>query len=367
MNSTYPQKNNVFIIVVISILIAILFLSGCNKNDDAPSEPAREGDTTDALNNEDNPPPPNIPDYIYSVSAETITKNTIENIISVGGNVKAKNAIAITPDTSGTLTKVLISEGEKVRAGQTVAYVDPSKAGSSFNKNPVISSISGVVASIPVSTGNNVTPQHTIANIVDPTEIEILIAVPEKYVGQITSNTHGLLTLIAFPQVQFPIQVKSYSPVLSTLSHTMSVTMELETPDTRLRNGMYGNVSLVLETKDDVFVIHRDAIIVRFIEGIAKKGVYLVQDMAAEYKIVHFSEIETGIEHNNVIEITKGLQEGDVLITQGQEALAENSAIRIFELDGEVLFTPEEQIQENLDKTQEPQNPPPGNRGRRRG
>lgn len=287
-------------------------------------------------------------EFVYSIAAETVRPQKISLEITIGGDIQARNTVSITPDTGGTLSRVLVYEGEKVKKGAIIAYVDPSKAGQSFKVSPVRTPITGIVTSLPANVGNTVTTQQVIAKVADDSEIELKIAIPEKYVSMVDKETKGFLSVIALPGEEFPMRVKTISSVLSSNTHTMPATLEFVKKDERLRSGMYGSLRLLLETKEDAFVVRRDIILVRLINNVAVQGVYLVKDKDSEKPTTFFSPITTGIENNNLVEITSGLQEGDILVVQGQESLSEESIIRLFSLDGEQLFTAEDQIK--LDK-----------------
>lgn len=286
-----------------------------------------------------------IPGFVYNVVAETAKKTSIIESITIGGDVQAKNAVSITPDTGGTLSRILVYEGEKVRRNQVIAFVDPSKAGKSFKESPVRTPIAGIVSSLPTKKGNSISAQQIIARVADDSEIELKIAIPEKYVGKVSADTKGYLTVIALPDESFEMKVKTLSPILSSSTHTMPATMVFTNQDDRIKSGMYGDLRLVLEEKKDTFVVQRDTILVRIINNESVKGIYLVQDDEVGTKQAHFTEVVLGIEDdNNMIEIVSGVKEGDIIIIQGQTALSEGNEVEIFTLDGKVLISIEDKI-----------------------
>lgn len=285
--------------------------------------------------------------FVFTVSAVTVSPSNIEEIITIGGDIRAVNAASITPDTNGTLVEVRVSEGDSVRKGDIIAYVDPSKAGRNFLRNPVKATISGIVSSVPIKIGNEVSSQQVIANIADNKDIEMRLSIPEKYTVKINERTRGTLSLIAFPDERFPMTMKSISSVLSTITHTMPLTMKFDYLDSRIKSGMYGSLDLILDIRQDVLVVRRDAIVIRLEENANVLGVFVVKDLddaEGDVKIVKFVKIEVGIETNNRIEIISGLKKGDIVITQGQSSLSDGSLVRIFNLDNKELISIEDEI-----------------------
>ena len=55
-----------------------------------------------------------------------------------------------------------------------------------------------------------------------------------------------------------------------------------------------------------------------------EKFVYTVHDSIAVKR-----QVETGIENNNLIEITSGLKTGNIIVTQGQHVLLDSSLVKI--------------------------------------
>ena len=75
-----------------------------------------------------------------SVSVKTMKKETIQSTIKVTGDISSTSEINIFPDTSGKVTRILKNLGETVSKGEIIAYVDPSKPGSSYVSSPVTAS-----------------------------------------------------------------------------------------------------------------------------------------------------------------------------------------------------------------------------------
>jgi multidrug efflux pump subunit AcrA (membrane-fusion protein) len=85
---------------------------------------------------------------------------------------------------------------------------------------------------------------------------------------------------------------------------------------------MFARVEVVLLEKPGVLAIPGNAVILD--QG--ERFVYVVEgNKAARRAIV------TGIEQDRFVEIKEGLREGDQVVTRGQEAIRENTTIRVIE------------------------------------
>jgi multidrug efflux pump subunit AcrA (membrane-fusion protein) len=91
--------------------------------------------------------------------------------------------------------------------------------------------------------------------------------------------------------------------------------------DPRIKAGMFATVSLVTNTRRDVPVIPREAVINTYGSWI----VFTVNDrFLAERKV-----ITLGLENENFIEVLSGLEVGDRVVSAGQNFLTEGDPVRI--------------------------------------
>lgn len=342
-------NNSIKLIICFIVSVAMLgYLASCsNKNKVA----GQKEDKTDKRR-------PNT--FVFGVTATTVNPSVIEEIITIGGDIQAVNAVSVTPDTAGTLDRLLVVEGQKVRKGETIAYVDPSKAGQNFLPSPVKAPISGIVSSLPTKVGNSINVQQVIATIADNSEVEMKLSIPEKYISKLSKESKGVLSLISFPHQTFAMSVKTLSSVLSSNTHTMPVTMKFDEISDDIRSGMYGSLDLILERKEEVLVLPRDVIVIRLVENKNTLGVFVVNDITSteitdnqeDIKTVRFATVEIGLETNNQVEIVSGLNAGNIVVTQGQNSLSDGSVVRIFTLDNKELISVEDEIK----RLQEQQN-----------
>ena len=138
-------------------------------------------------------------DTVFSIRTAGAATKDLQAYIEVNGNIINENQIAVNPDMGGKLESVQVALGSTVRKGDVIAYVDPSKPGSSYSLSPVIAPVSGTVVGTPLTAGSTVSTASTIATIAGSGGLEIEAHIPEREVGQLREGLKADITLAAFP------------------------------------------------------------------------------------------------------------------------------------------------------------------------
>ena len=68
---------------------------------------------------------PTPPDYAYI--SEAVTRGDVIRKVSASGKVRALNTIKVGAEVSGQITKVYVDFNSRVRAGQILAEIDPTR------------------------------------------------------------------------------------------------------------------------------------------------------------------------------------------------------------------------------------------------
>ena len=63
---------------------------------------------------------------VISVNVSAITPQQFSNYVQVNASLEAVNQANISPETNGQITKIRVKKGERVKAGQVVAYLNVS-------------------------------------------------------------------------------------------------------------------------------------------------------------------------------------------------------------------------------------------------
>jgi RND family efflux transporter MFP subunit len=202
--------------------------------------------------------------------------------------------------------------------------VDPSRPGEVFSQSPVLSTVGGTVLSAPLNSGDTVSTGTAIYVIGDLSSLMIETFVPERYSNAARQGLGALVSLEALPGETFLATVEEVSPVLDPASRTLRIRLRFNERDERIRAGMFSTVSLVTNTRRDIPVIPRSAIINTY-------GSWIVF-IADDNNIARRKVITLGIENETSIEVLSGVEVGDRIVTAGQNFLSDGDLVRIVEL-----------------------------------
>jgi membrane fusion protein (multidrug efflux system) len=212
-----------------------------------------------------------------------------------------------------------------------------SAARSQYQDTRIKSPITGVISMKNYELGDLAAPQMPFFEVVDMNPVKVSINVIERYLGLVTPGLDALVTVNSYPGETFSGKVSIVSPTLDAMTRTASAEIILENTDLKLKPGMFANVEIITEEKINVPVIPDYAIIEKTVLDYSggkistgkvniEKFVFTVQDSIAVKK-----QIETGIEHKNLVEVLSGIEQGDILVTQGQHILIDSSLVNIIQ------------------------------------
>ncbi|MCL2008492.1 MAG: efflux RND transporter periplasmic adaptor subunit [Treponema sp.] len=259
-----------------------------------------------------------------TVRVTPVIRDTIENSVVINGDVLATNQVQIFPTVGGRISRTFFQIGDTVRQGTVVAMVDPSRPGQVFSQSPVVSTIGGTVLQTPVSVGDTVSAQSTVLVVGDLSTLMVETHVPERFSNAARRGLEAQVTLEALPGEFFMAAVEEVSPVLDPSSRTVRIRLRFQgSMDPRIRAGMFATVSLVTDTRQNVAVIPRAAVINTY----GSRIVFVV----GEDNIAQRREVFLGLENEGFVEILSGLEIGELIVIAGQNFLSDGELIRIVE------------------------------------
>ena len=253
-----------------------------------------------------------------TVSAKEMQKETIRSTVKLNGDVTSKTEVTAFPITSGKVVQLKKSLGDSVKKGEVIAYVDPSKPGATYAASPVSAPVGGTIIALNISTGDTVNSGTAIATVGSLTDLEIVTYVSEKYSAYLRKGLPAFVSLVSATDEFFPATVDTLSPVVDNQTRTIRIGLKLDEDDKRIKPGMFASIRLVIKQEDDTFVIPKKALKTYN----DKDCVFIIEDNTAKRVFV-----TTGISNDSDIQITSGLNTGDIVITAG--SVTEGSPVKI--------------------------------------
>lgn len=179
-------------------------------------------------------------------------------------------------------------------------------------KNTVLSApFPGIITTVPASAPGVVLSASDYFEIVNPETLEFIAEVDEADISKVVVGQAAKLTLDAFPDetLDTSVQAISYASKQGETGTVFEVTFALSPAQTTnmLRLGMNGDISIELDSKQDVMTI--PLIVTRQRDGKTYVDVRTGDQTFAE------REIEVGLETDEKIEVASGLQEQDEILS----------------------------------------------------
>jgi membrane fusion protein (multidrug efflux system) len=357
------------------MVIALVFplLGGCGSKESASVETPT---TT----------PPPISEERQVEVVEVIPRSVSYTLTAVG-TLKTPEHVTISPKKAGIIDEILVKEGDRVKKGQVLvqlndvdaklqleraeAKAQEAEASVENNRNTIgryqklfetkvipqqtfedlilklkvddakltsakaelnlarqnlldhriVSPIDGIVNLKIASLGEhvNVAPKDEILTIVQMDPLELEFYVPENWSGKIQSGSKVQFTVKAFPGEKFSGSLQFISPTVDPATRNVKMKAVAQNPKDRLKPGFFAEVTLQTGSCPDALVLPESTLLCQ--EG--KFFAYTVQN-----GIAHRKEVETGQRFEGKVEILKGIQKGERVVTAGHEQLSDGTRVK---------------------------------------
>lgn len=252
----------------------------------------------------------NAPSTTASVIAYTVEPGDFVRTSSFGAEIEGSmdSHKLYSTDVSGTITALYLEKGQSIKAGDTIAIIDPSSAGEIYKPSEVKASIGGTIYSVDSYVGEKVSTSTALATVGDSGDLQVVAKVSERYLSTLKVGMSATFTTSAWPDEPFKATVSSISPTVDTTSRTVEVTLKIDEKDVRLKEGMYVSLTLTVEEQDDVLMVPTTAIG----SYLGEPVLFVVQDGKAKRV-----SVTPGSANDTSTIIESGLQAGDQVITAG--------------------------------------------------
>jgi multidrug efflux pump subunit AcrA (membrane-fusion protein) len=234
------------------------------------------------------------------VQAQTANQNAVRHL-QVLQNVSRKEQIV------GAQAQVQAAQARKQSAEAQVAY------------SQVVSPISGVVADRPLFPGEMASTGAPLMNIVD---ISSVIAKANLPVADAADVKVGMDATISFNGEDSPGKVTVVSPAVDPNTTTVQVWVQAQNPGERLKPGTGVHISIKAATLNNVTLVPSAALL-NSDEGGQK--VMVVDDKS----VAHERPVQVGVRQADKAQITKGVKEGEKVVTVGGLGLEDKAHVKI--------------------------------------
>ena len=178
----------------------------------------------------------------------------------------------------------------------------------------LISPVNGIVGNLAVEQKNQVAKNQPILSVVDLSEFELEVDIPESYADDLSIGMDAQVTLNGTAHLATLVTI---SPEIENNQVTGRVRFASHdrdgnaiTPPKGLRQNQRLTTRILMENKFDVLMVQRG----QFLESGSGRIAYVVKDNMA-----HKTRISTGARSLSSVEILSGLDVGDTIIVSGTD------------------------------------------------
>ncbi len=343
------------------LLLSALFLSlfvylGCGN--DSHSNPNNKKDE----------------EIVVPVEIAAITIGDIAAYFTGTATIEAEDETEVVAKVGGVVEKILVEEGDYVKAGDVIAKLDDEKIAvqleqaranlqklksaydryKDLHEKQLVSTevfqqsryeyehqqavydlakldldytsirtpISGVVAERLVKVGNMIIPNQAVYRVTSRDPLIAVLHVPERQLPRLRVGQKAMLHVDALGRQEFEGRIDRISPIVDPGTGTVKVTVEVHDKTRQLRPGMFARLKIIYNVHSGVLMAPKDAILAEDRES----AVFVVRDSVAYRQF-----IEIGYENSTHVEILVGLTPGDTVVTTGKGSLKDSTRVDIVE------------------------------------
>ncbi|MDJ1473016.1 efflux RND transporter periplasmic adaptor subunit [Xanthocytophaga flava] len=178
-----------------------------------------------------------------------------------------------------------------------------------LDNTTITAPFAGIITSKTVEKGSVVSVGSPIATLVDISQLKLVVNIPENAINQFHTGQTISVNTEVYPAAEFKGRITMIGAE-GDAAHNYPVEIIVPNSDQNpLKAGMYGTISNADKRKAQALAVPRQAIV-----GSAKKPqLYVVENGKAVLR-----SVEIGATTNEYFEITKGLKEGEQVVTSGQ-------------------------------------------------
>ncbi|WLH83027.1 efflux RND transporter periplasmic adaptor subunit [Pseudomonas sp. FP2338] len=324
-----------------------------------------------------------------SVAVVTAVEQPWQQRLPAVGAFKALRGVSLSLETAGTVKDVQFESGQKVQVGQPLVRLDSAveqaqletaqsdlglaqldygrgsqlvgdhaiskgefdrlsaqlqknkatvnQLKASLAKKHILAPFSGVIGIRQVDVGDYLASGTVIATLQDLSSLYVDFYIPEQSVPKIAIGQGVQVEVSAYPKQMFPGTVSAINPKVETTTRNVLVRATLANPDNKLLPGMFANLQVLLPNPTVHIVVPESAITYTLYGN----SVYAVAQKKAEdgsvekdadgqpLLIAERRFVETGERRGGLVLVTRGLQQGEQVVSAGQLKLDTGTPITI--------------------------------------
>jgi membrane fusion protein, multidrug efflux system len=213
------------------------------------------------------------------------------------------------------------AEYERERTAHAVAKAQLEQIRTRLGFATIRAPIRGIVTRKLVEAGDVIGTQTRLFVLADVSTYVVRVGVSELDVVELEVNDPVDVVLDAFPGQAYKGRIRRIFPAADPLTRLLPVEVALVGAATEVaRPGFLARTTFALEARNNAVLIPVGAVV----SGATSQAVYVVQDGTALQR-----NVSVGLTSRGRVEILSGVEEGDLVITAGNNQVRDGSRVRL--------------------------------------
>jgi membrane fusion protein (multidrug efflux system) len=301
---------------------------------------------------------------VYRVEAQPLTEE-----VAATGEVRAGERVELTASVAGRVQSIFFEEGSTVRRGAVLVKIEDSELKAQLqraeverklaetrerrasrlleeetisqetydeasadldslaaeidliqarlDKTQMRAPFSGVIGLRRISEGAYVTPADPLATLQSLDPVKIDFSVPEKYAGRVRQGQEIVFTVAGSDQ-EHRGTIYALEPAVDSETRSLELRARSPNPDHSLVPGAFAKVRLVLDTQPDALLVPSLALV----PELGRTTVFVLEE-----GVVRQREVSVGARLESQVEIVRGLEPGDLVLTSGLQQVQPGASV----------------------------------------
>lgn len=300
------------------------------------------------------------------------------------GSLRSRQSVVLRPEVSGRVTRINFRDGERVRRGQLLVQLDDqlpqaqvkqaeaelsiaranhrrnqelveqkfiaqrqvdesaanlqvaeaklALARASLARLRIVAPFDGIAGIRSINIGDYLKDGADIVNIEDLEAIYLDFRLPERFQTKVQRGQPALVEIDALPGRRYAAVVQAIDPLVDANGRSIGIRGCIDNRHLQLRPGMFARVTAVFGSREQALVVPEEAIVPQA----GRQFVYrLAIGPDQDTRIAQRVEVKVGMRQPGRVEVTEGLQPGDVVVTAGQQRIQKDGTpVRVLDLKG---------------------------------
>jgi len=355
----YTIWNNLPRLVLLGLVILIFILAGMIKNQKAAIEADKAA--------EQRPERPPINTVALRVEPRPITER-----LNLPGIAEPWTRLQLLAKISGTLVEVAAEAGDRVRTGDILARIedddyriavaraeaayrlaedefrreealfargaiatatldanrtrmqtakaDYDNARLMLSRTVILSPMDGIIQRMDGKVGLQLSVGDPVAEILETERMKGVIGIPESDVNAVAQLEEVEVIIQALADRVITARTHFLSPAPQSMARLYNLELVLDNPEGDILTGMFLRADIIKQRREDALAVPLYSVISRNDE----QYVFIEEDGTARRR-----DVQLGIMEGWLVEVTDGLQSGDLVLIEGHRDVEEGQPIRV--------------------------------------